>query len=121
MLKTGVAFAAGALITYVIGDALMRRRDAMANDDSYLGERVRIRVAELVSYPDAIDVRVEGNLVRVSGRVLAGELDRLLSQLTQVPRVHRVYNTLVAVTDPQDFAAGGDEFKGGPYGPVPVP
>ena len=100
---------------------MVRRRDAIANDDSYLGERVRIRVAELVSYPDAIDVRVEGNLVRVSGRVLAGELDRLLSQLTQVPRVHRVYNTLVPVSDPQEFAAAADEFRSGSYRPVPVP
>jgi hypothetical protein len=76
---------------------MLRRRDAMANDDEHLRERIRLRIAELVSHPDAIQVQVEGGLVRVSGRVLADELDGLLSQLTQVPRVYRVYNALAPV------------------------
>ncbi|MDB5882906.1 MAG: hypothetical protein JWP43_2784 [Ramlibacter sp.] len=99
MVKTGLAFAASGLLTYFVGDSLLRRRQALLHDDSHLRERVRKRVAELVSYPDAIDVQVEGHLIRVSGRVLATELDGLLSQLTQVPRVYRVYNTLVPVKD----------------------
>src|SRR4051794_18642909 len=121
MVKVGVAFAASAWLTYLVGDAMLRRRDALWQDDSYLVERVRIRVAELVSHPEAIDVQVEGNLVRVSGRVLASELDRLLSQLTQVPRVHRVYNTLVSVDDPVALLAGSDGFGGGSQRSVPVP
>jgi hypothetical protein len=119
MVKVGVAFAASALLTYVVGDAILRKRDAMMHDDSNLHERVRIRVAELVSYPDAIDVQVDGGLVRVSGRVLATELDGLLSQLTQVPRVYRVYNALVSVDDAGALVRGSD----GPassQGPVPV-
>jgi hypothetical protein len=99
MLKAGAAFAAGALLTYVLGDALLRRRGPGLSDGASLHDRVRRRVAELVSYPDAIEVDVDGGLVRVSGRVLAGELDRLLSQLTQVPRVYKVYNALVSVRD----------------------
>jgi hypothetical protein len=99
MVKTGIVFAASGLLTYLVGDAVLRRRDAVLQGDSHLRERVRRRVAELVSYPDAVDVEVEGHLIRVSGRVLATELDPLLSQLTQVPRVHRVYNTLVPVKD----------------------
>jgi hypothetical protein len=99
LVKVGAAFAASALLTYLIGDAMLRRRDALLHDDSHLYERVRLRVAQIVSYPDAIDVQVEGGLVRVSGRVLADELDRLLSQLTQVPRVYKVYNALEPVQD----------------------
>ena len=99
MAKVGVAFAASALLTYLIGDAILRKRDAMLHDDSHLRERVRIRVAELVSYPEAIEVQIAEGVVRVSGHVLTAERDRLLSQLTQVPRVYRVYNALVSVDD----------------------
>jgi hypothetical protein len=99
LVKVGAAFTASALLTYLIGDAMLRRREALLHDDSRLRERVRMRVAELVSYPGAIEVQVDEGLVRVSGRVLAGERDRLLSQLTQVPRVYRIYNALVAVED----------------------
>lgn len=103
LVNVGAAFAASALLTYLIGDALLRRRDAMQGDDAHLRERVRMRIAELVSFPDAIEVQADGGLVRVSGHVLAAELDRLLSQLTRVPRVHRVYNALVSVQDPSAF------------------
>src|SRR4051812_41928405 len=120
MAKVGVAFAASALLTYVAGAAMLRRRDALWQDDSYLCERVRIRVTELVSHPEAINVQVEGNLVRVSGRVLASELDGLLSQLTQVPRVYRVYNTLVPVDDRAGLLAGSDGLGGTSQGFVPV-
>ena len=97
------AFAASALLSYLAGDALLRRRDAALHDDARLRERIREQVADLVSYPDAIEVQVEGGLVRVSGRVLVAERDRLLSQLTQVPRVYRVYNALVCVSDAGQF------------------
>ena len=99
LVKVGAAFAASALLTYLIGDALLRRRHALLHDDSHLHERVRIRVAQLVSTPDGIEVQVEEGLVRVSGRILATERDRLLSQLTRVPGVYRVYNALVSVDD----------------------
>ena len=97
LAKVGVAFAASALLTYLIGDAMLRRRDALLADDSRLHERVRARVTQLVSYPEAIEVQIVEGVVRVSGHVLAAERDRLLSQLTQVPRVYRVYNALVSV------------------------
>lgn len=107
LLKVAASFAASALLTYLLGDALLRRREATLHDDAHLRERVRVRVADLVSYPDAIEVQVDGGLVRVSGRVLAAELDRLLSQLTQVPRVYRVYNALVSVDDTSALGAPG--------------
>jgi hypothetical protein len=103
LVKVGAAFAASALLTYWMGDMLRRRRDAMLDHETRLRVRVRVRIADLVSYPHEIQVQVEGGLVRVSGRVLAGELDRLLSQLTKVPRVFRVYNALDAVRDESAF------------------
>jgi hypothetical protein len=103
VMKVGAAFVASALLTYFIGNALLRRRGSIQVDESRLRDRVRGRIADLVSYPREIEVRVEGGLVRVSGRVLAGELDRLLSQLTRVPRVFRVYNALDAVQDESAF------------------
>ena len=99
LAKVGAAFALGASITYLLGQAILRKRDALFDDGTRLQERVRVRIAELVSYPDAVQVQVDGGLVRVSGRVLAAEIDGLLSQLTQVPRVYRVYNALVPVDD----------------------
>ena len=121
LARVGIVFAVSGLLTYLAGDALLRRRDALLADDSHLHARVRDRVSELVSYPDAVDVQVDGNVVRVSGRVLATELDRLLSQLTQVPRVHRVYNALVAVSDVSDLTRAGDGLPGSSRNPVPVP
>jgi hypothetical protein len=103
LVKAGAAFAASALLTYLIGNALLRRRDAMWGDESRLRKRVRERIAELVSYPDAIDVQVESGVVRVSGRVLAAERDHLLSQLTQVPRVFKVYNALDPVQEESEL------------------
>ena len=119
MVKVGAAFAASALFTYLIGDALLRRRDAMLHDDSHLRQRVRARVAQLVTYPDMIEVQVDEGLVRVSGRVLAAELDRLLSQLTQVPRVYKVYNALVSMDDASALLQGTDPSMGA-RGPAPI-
>jgi hypothetical protein len=105
LVKVGAAFAASALLTYCIGDALLRWRDARLHDDAHLRKRVQARIAQLVSHPEAIEVRVEGGMVRVSGRVLAAEADGLLSQLTRVPRVYRVYNALDPVHDADAFDA----------------
>lgn len=119
LVKVGGAFIASALLTWLLGDALLRRRAAMLHDDAHLRERVRVRVADLVSYPDAIEIQVDGGLVRVSGRVLAAELDRLLSQLTQVPRVYKVYNALVPVEDARALIRVADGLSG--PGPAPAP
>jgi hypothetical protein len=120
LVKVGIAFAASALLTYFLGDALLRRRGSMLDHESRLRDRVRGRIADLVSYPHEIQVRVEGGLVHLSGRVLAGELDRLLSQLTQVPRVFRVYNALDAVRDESAFNVPQDDRLGN-SGPASAP
>lgn len=71
--------------------------------DTQLRERVRSRIGHWVSHPRAIDVDVDEGVVRVSGRVLASELDGLLSRLTGVAGVRKVHNALVTLDDPGGF------------------
>jgi hypothetical protein len=102
-LNLAAAFAGGAAVVVCVDQAAMRRRHGREAMDSAsrLRQRVQDEVATLVSRADAIEVTVEGGLVRVSGYVLAAEMDGLLSQLTRVPGVHKVHNALFAVPDPQ--------------------
>jgi hypothetical protein len=98
------SFAAGAAAMYWLDSAVARRHaGGMFVSESRLGDQVQARIGKLVSHPDAIQVQVEGGLVRVSGHVLSSELDRLLMQLTALPGVHRVHNALSTVADPQRF------------------
>jgi hypothetical protein len=105
LLNVIAAFTAGAVATYLIGDAVLRRREAPPPTDEQLRDMVRARLADLVSYPDAIEIDVDpdGRLVHVSGHVLASELDRLLSQLTQVTGAYKIYNALVALENEGEF------------------
>lgn len=72
-------------------------------DDAQLRERIRSRLGHLVSHPRAIEVSVEDGVVRLSGQVLATELDPMLSQLTHMPGVRKVHNALTALNDPSGF------------------
>jgi hypothetical protein len=104
LLKLISSFAAGAAAMYWLDSAVARRHPGgMFVSESRLGEQVQARIGKLVSHPDAIKVNVDGGLVRVSGLVLASEMDRLLMQLTHVPGVHKVHNALSPVDDPERF------------------
>lgn len=104
LLNIIASFAAGAAAMYWLDSAVARRHaGGMFVSEARLGDRVQARIGQLVSHPDAIKVSVEGGLVRVSGLVLASELDRLLSTLTQVPGVYRVHNALSPVHDASRF------------------
>jgi osmotically-inducible protein OsmY len=72
-------------------------------NDAKLRERVMARLGHLVSHPGAIEVSVNEGIVRVSGQVLAQELDGLLTQLTRLPGVHKVHNALGVLQDPSGF------------------
>ena len=111
------AFAAGALAVCRL-DAALRRRAAdrakgfgrlereassQAESDAQLRDRVRERLGHWVSHPRAMDVDVNEGVVRVSGQVLALELDGLLSQLTGVPGVRKVHNALSVLDDASGF------------------
>ena len=104
LLNIIASFAAGAAAMYWLDSAVARRHaGGMFVSESRLGEQVQARIGKLVSHPDAIKVHVEGGLVRVSGLVLASEMDRLLGQLTQLPGVYRVHNALSPVHDASRF------------------
>ena len=105
LLNIIAAFTAGGVATYLLGDAMLRRREAAPPTDAQLRDMVRARLADLVSYPDAIEVDVDpdGRLIHVSGHVLASELDRLLSHLTQVTGVYKVYNALISLENEGEF------------------
>ena len=100
LLNVAAAFTIGAIATYLLGGAMMRRRVAPPRTDAQLREQVRSRLPDLVSYPDAIEVGVEAGIVRVSGRVLSRELGGLLMRLTDIPGVYKVHNALATLDDP---------------------
>ena len=96
-----LAFAGGAAAVFGADLALRRLRGSASEfaRAARLRERVKDEVATLVSHADAIEVTVDGGLVRVSGYVLTSEQDALLAQLTRLPGVHKVHNALSAVAD----------------------
>ena len=129
-LNVAAAFAAGAIAMYYFDAALGRSRRATAPDegtaggsrfdrrdsrepqtDAQLRERVRSRLGHWVTHPRAIEVDAQDGVIRVSGQVLAKELDGLLSRLTGVPGVRKVHNALVALDDPSGF---GEAPRPGP-------
>ena len=104
ILNVAASFAAGAAAMYWFDSAVARRHaGGLVLSQSRLREQVQACIGRLVSHPDAIQVSVDGGVVRVSGHVLASEQDRLLSQLTHLPGVHKVHNALSAVQDPGRF------------------
>jgi osmotically-inducible protein OsmY len=90
-----ISFAIGAAITWALAEAVQRMRASPGpiSDDIVL-ERVRTRVAHLVTHPDAVEVTVENGVVRLAGDVTAEERDQLLTQLLWLPGVVRLRNAL---------------------------
>ena len=86
-----------------------RESSAEPQSDEQLRERVRSRMGHLVSHPRAIDVSVDDGVVRLSGQILAKELDGLLSQVTEIAGVRKVHNALATLNDPSEF---GSEQRG---------
>lgn len=103
-LNVASSFLAGAAAMYWVDAAVSRRHaGGIFVSESRLGEQVQACIGKLVSHPDAVEVGVDGGVVRVSGHVLASEMDRLLSQLTRLPGVHKVHNALSPVVDAARF------------------
>jgi osmotically-inducible protein OsmY len=89
------AFALGAAIACVVAEAIERNRHVPGPiSDDIVRQRVRERVMQLVSRPDAIDVTVEEGVVRLAGGVLPEERDVLLHGVVDMPGVWRVRNAL---------------------------
>jgi CBS domain-containing protein len=72
-----------------------------ASDDSLL-QRVRSKIDMLVRHPDAIQVKVENKRVRLSGPVLADEVEPMLAILSQMPGVKHIENRLEVHEDEAD-------------------
>lgn len=98
-LGVATAFVMGAAVTWFLGRGAIALRIEQPPTDAQLREQVRARLRELVSYPEAVQVSVEGGIVRVSGRVLAREVDHLLMRLTDLPGVYKVHNALSTLDD----------------------
>jgi hypothetical protein len=95
LLNVVTAFVAGAAAMYCVDAARSRRhRSSELPSDAQLRERIRARLPDLVSQPDAIDIEVNSGVVRVSGRVPADERSGLLMQLTDMPGVRMVRNSV---------------------------
>lgn len=62
--------------------------------DEVVLSRVRSRIDQLVSRPEAIDVSVQNGVVRLSGQVPLEERDSLLTQLLYMPGVVRLRSAL---------------------------
>lgn len=90
------AFALGMGMTF-LAHALLRRLESSGpgpvSDDIVL-QRVRSRIAELVSQPDEVQVSVENGVVRVVGHVPHEERDVLLTELLATRGVLRLRSAL---------------------------
>jgi osmotically-inducible protein OsmY len=90
-----LSFAAGAALTWAIVEAFDRIRSRSGPiSDEIVAERVRARIAEIVSEPGAVEISVENGVVRLSGELPAEERDQLLTQLIWMPGVVRLRNAL---------------------------
>lgn len=91
------AFALGAGMTFFADWLVGKLRPGPGPiSDDIVRERVRSRIGELVSQPDAVDVTVENGVVRLAGQVSAEERDALLTQLLYMPGVMRLRNALAS-------------------------
>jgi osmotically-inducible protein OsmY len=64
------------------------------DDDEALTERVRARVARVVSRPEAVQVSVDNGVVTLTGTVAALDFDRLVSAVLRVRGVQDLTDAL---------------------------
>jgi osmotically-inducible protein OsmY len=95
LLNVVTGFVAGAAAIYCIDSMRSRRHFSSERpSDAQLRERIKAKLPDLVSQPDAIDIEVISGVVRVSGRVPVQERSGLLMQLTDMPGVRMVRNSV---------------------------
>lgn len=96
-VATAASFFLGAALTWLIWRALARERVPEPVSDEALQAAVRARVNALVSRPEGIAIEVEHGVVRLSGRLPAGERDALLHSVIDLPGVVRVRSALAGL------------------------
>ena len=110
-ITLAAAFATGAGAVFLLDKLLFPAAEVargphfsdQPDDDAQLRATVRARLDDLVSHPRAIEVEANQGIVRVSGQVLAPELDGLLTQLLRIRGVRKVHNALSILRDPAGF------------------
>lgn len=76
--------------------------------DADLRAAIHERLGRLVSHPQAIQVRVEHGVVRLSGDVLAAERDGLLLQVREMAGVQKLVNAMTAHATPVGIVGPGE-------------
>jgi osmotically-inducible protein OsmY len=108
ILGIAVAFAAGALGVTLVAYALemnMEPENSPEANDAKLKARVLARLGQWLKHPVAIDVDVSGGIVRLTGPVLAEEVDRFLAEVAGMEGVRKVHNALRVTADPEAFTS----------------
>jgi hypothetical protein len=85
--------------------AYHRVTQADPRSDAELRDRIQARLGRLVSFPGALEVRVDSGVVRLAGRVLAKEREGLLAQVQEMPGVQKLVNATTAHDRPQAVAS----------------
>lgn len=85
--------------------------------DDVVAARVRSKMGHYVSHPSSIEVSARDGQVTLNGRILSGEVGRLLSAIRSVPGVSEVENRL----EVHETAENHPELQGGaePFGQLP--
>ena len=111
LLLVAVAAALGASAVYYFNGAPRRReqrRDSWT--DAEIAHAVKVRLASLVSFPEAIEVTTGDGTVRLAGPVLRKEMQQLLLGVRDVAGVRMVYNAL----SPHETVANMPALRGRP-------
>jgi osmotically-inducible protein OsmY len=74
--------------------SMLNNRGEKNVPDDVLASRVRSKIGHIASHPSAIEVAVEDSRVKLSGPVLADEVERLLNAVRSISGVRNVENWL---------------------------
>lgn len=93
--------------------AVTARRGREAVPDDLLAERVRSAIGRVVSHPGAITVTASEGRVILGGRVLAGEVDRLLARAARVRGGGDLVSEIEIHAEPNNLPIGRAAGRGG--------
>ncbi len=84
----------------VVGQHWLLRDDAVSDD--VLVARVRSKIGHITSHPGALEITASNGMVRVSGPILANEVERTLTYIRSVRGLKGVDNHLEVHEQPDD-------------------
>jgi len=97
-----------------IATSIQSRFTSDETDDAVLIDRVRSKLGRIVSHPGAIEVTAENGNVTLTGPILEGEVDSLLTCVKRIQGVNEVANKLEVHKEAGNHPAlqGGRERQG---------